>query len=596
MFVYFRYLLSSVFSKIKKAFIVVSVFSIIIALFVLFNNSGEQNFNNNSTNYKKELYSYLQSESKDINEEYSKISMAGIMCFFVGEGCTNNPNESYLYKDKSLIGLSTNILVAPIKYPQASGFYSLQQTLAKAHIIPQAYAAEGIGFASLKPFIGIWLLFRNLVYLLFVIIIVAIGFMIMFRTKINPQTVISVENSIPKIVIALLLVTFSYPIVGFLIDLMYVSIGLVLLLISTYKGGVAFTPDTLKDMFIFGKNKYVWDIINPIKESSLPIEVFSISSGIVELIPAVIRRSLDVVAGNLLFRLVFVLFSAIPAIGPSVSKFMLANQFKFLKGLSTLGKSASTLQQAGKADVGVPLGSITIMVLGLILEYILAGITSAFALKAILWIIFMASLAFIILRLTMMLFSTYVSILTSLIFSPIILALEAIPGKSSFGSWFKNLILNLATFPIMITLILVSAMIINLPSNSPDVKLWQPPLLFGFETNTFYSIIGGLILFSIPDLIKSIKEMTGVKPLPISLSAGSMFAGATSLIGGGVGMLSQFSSIGMGLSQVKGLANIGKPPPANPLADLPERLIQAIQTQNAPQAPSGGSNQQGTPG
>ena len=47
------------------------------------------------------------------------------------------------------------------------------------------------------------------------------GFAIMFRVKINAQTVISIQTLLPKIIALLLLITFSYAIVGLMIDLMY---------------------------------------------------------------------------------------------------------------------------------------------------------------------------------------------------------------------------------------------------------------------------------------------------------------------------------------------------------------------------------------
>ena len=49
----------------------------------------------------------------------------------------------------------------------------------------------------------------------------------MFRAKINPQTVVTIQSAIPKAVVALILVTFSYAIAGLMIDLMYLLIGLI---------------------------------------------------------------------------------------------------------------------------------------------------------------------------------------------------------------------------------------------------------------------------------------------------------------------------------------------------------------------------------
>lgn len=92
--------------------------------------------------------------------------------------------------------------------------------------IKSAYA-QGTGWQALRPVLPVWKAFRNVAYMAFVIIFVVIGFMIMFRAKINPQTVISIQVALPRIIVTLLLVTFSYAIAGLMIDLIYIGIYLV---------------------------------------------------------------------------------------------------------------------------------------------------------------------------------------------------------------------------------------------------------------------------------------------------------------------------------------------------------------------------------
>jgi hypothetical protein len=55
-----------------------------------------------------------------------------------------------------------------------------------------------------------------------------IGFMIMFRQKLGSQTAVTAQQAIPGIVVALIVVTFSYAIAGFLIDLMYLLMYLMI--------------------------------------------------------------------------------------------------------------------------------------------------------------------------------------------------------------------------------------------------------------------------------------------------------------------------------------------------------------------------------
>jgi len=59
-------------------------------------------------------------------------------------------------------------------------------------------------------------------YLIMVILLIASGFLIMFRVKINPQTIVSLQTMIPKLIITMLLVTFSFAIAGLVIDMIYV--------------------------------------------------------------------------------------------------------------------------------------------------------------------------------------------------------------------------------------------------------------------------------------------------------------------------------------------------------------------------------------
>lgn len=90
--------------------------------------------------------------------------------------------------------------------------------------VAQPAYAQGIGFAGLQPVLTVWKAFRNLAYFLYVIIFVVVGFMIMFRAKLNPQTVVSLQIALPNLVFTLILITFSYAIAGFVVDLIYLSI------------------------------------------------------------------------------------------------------------------------------------------------------------------------------------------------------------------------------------------------------------------------------------------------------------------------------------------------------------------------------------
>lgn len=114
--------------------------------------------------------------------------------------------------------------------PPASGVTEIKSLASKAIDystgITPVYAQGGYGFNSLSAVQSLWKAARNVTYLLMVVILIASGFMIMFRVKINPQTVVSLQSMIPKLVVTLILVTFSFAIAGFVIDMVYVFITL----------------------------------------------------------------------------------------------------------------------------------------------------------------------------------------------------------------------------------------------------------------------------------------------------------------------------------------------------------------------------------
>ena len=112
-----------------------------------------------------------------------------------------------------------------------SGIAYVKERLDRLNPVSVVHAqAPGTGFNALQPVQEIWVVFRNVSFGLFVLVAIVFAFMIMFRVKLSPQTVVSVQSALPKIVLSLILVTFSYAIAGFLIDLMYVVIGLVSLI------------------------------------------------------------------------------------------------------------------------------------------------------------------------------------------------------------------------------------------------------------------------------------------------------------------------------------------------------------------------------
>jgi len=112
-----------------------------------------------------------------------------------------------------------------------SGIAYTRDLLKKFSLVSEV-KAQGVGYPGLTWVQKYWTGFRDISYGLLVLVIIVFAFMIMFRVKLSPQTVISVQSALPKVILTLILVTFSYAIAGFAIDLMYVMSGLFALLLK----------------------------------------------------------------------------------------------------------------------------------------------------------------------------------------------------------------------------------------------------------------------------------------------------------------------------------------------------------------------------
>ncbi|OGC97664.1 hypothetical protein A2634_03005 [Candidatus Amesbacteria bacterium RIFCSPHIGHO2_01_FULL_48_32] len=114
----------------------------------------------------------------------------------------------------------------------ASGIQDINNTLAKFDLASPVHA-QGYGYSASTGLQSLWRAARNISYLFMIILLIIAGFMIMFRVKVNPQTAVTLQLMVPKIVFTLLGITFSYAIAGLVIDLVYVLLAFVLALMGS---------------------------------------------------------------------------------------------------------------------------------------------------------------------------------------------------------------------------------------------------------------------------------------------------------------------------------------------------------------------------
>ena len=270
--------------------------------------------------------------------------------------------------------------------PPASGVEYLADVGRRLNLVQPAYAQEGVGWKRFQYALPIWKAFRNVTYVFFVLILVFMGFAIMFRVKISPQTVITIQSALPKIIIALILITFSYAIVGFLIDLMYVIINLTIFFFSNIEFGF---PSGLGWLETFMK----W--LLPKQPTTNDFSLFF--------------TMLTVGIGPLTFILLVIII------------------------LGVLG----IIGLVGTAGISAPITAISLLIALILVVLLLLAL----------------------LRVCWALLKAYINVLIALIFAPFQLLIGTLPGSNAIGSWFKNLIANLAVWPAVFIMTFLSGFI-----------------------------------------------------------------------------------------------------------------------------------------
>lgn len=377
------------------------------------------------------------------------------------------------YYRNSAMGQVTNGIVYLYSVPPASTSQFVAYYVNKLNPVQPAYA-QGIGFSGLSPLLGLWRAFRNIAYGFLILVMVVIGFMVLFRMKIDPRTVISVQNAIPRVIVTLILITFSYAIVGLMIDLMYL---LIFLTISTLKSGLP----TYFDNFGEAIAQYTGGSF-----ATLAGSVFVTGSAAVD----------DII--NVLF-------------GSQLT-------------LTAIGATIGAVIGAATAGVTTPFG----FVLG------------AAGANALMYVLVWVALLFAIVRIFILLITSYVQVILALIFGPIQLMFGAIPNNDAFGNWMKGLISSLAVFPV-VSMMLLLAMILSNIGALPN--LWTPPGLGGGSVQTGISgIIGLAMLFIIPNIADSIKEALKAKS-PIPIGGSTLISPLVSPISTGWNLFYQWSII-----------------------------------------------------
>jgi len=384
-----------------------------------------------------------------------KVMSCGLSIVFGGgdiSSCVEALFTSSSLKIQPVASTNESLLSAIFEERPISAITYFKDIARKFKLIPEAQA-QGFGFQyALNPILFMWKTSRNVAYSLLILVTIALAFMIMFRVKISPQVVISVQSAIPKLVIALILITFSYAIAGFLIDLMYVVIGLVSLL---SKG---FLPGDLPSTTIF-------NFLTKGQPFALNVQLGAI--------------------GLIVLYLVFfgVLFS-----------------LSLFSVVGMIASSGTALGAIAVIGVGVATGGgflVILLVLALLIFAIILIALLIFTIK-ILW----------------MLLKAYATVLLLTIFAPFQILLGVISPNFGFGSWLKSYISNLSTFIVTGVLFLLAFSFIFLgtaisfaPIQGVDTIVLA---LLGSRLTGLYSNLTNTTSASWPPLLGGSQNMIGL--------------------------------------------------------------------------------------
>lgn len=378
-----------------------------------------------------------------------------------------------------LIGITGNLIAQTFKMPTStsdyvnylSGNFGLTKKTYAADSNPCADAGTGgiakygAGFCSVSPLTSIWERMRNVVYLIFTMIFVLIGLGVMLRLHIDPRTVMSLENQIPKIIVGILLVTFSLAIAGFLIDIMYVAIYLIGRILETAAGSAIPDPGFASTY-------------GGIATSSSPMDATQYFNG--DVVGGVANAMSSVIASNI------------------------------HTGVEILGVD---ILQAGA--------------------------------QMVLFLIFLLAFWIAILRVWISLLMAYIMILLDIIFAPFWFLAGLLPGGSlGVGAWFRDILANLAVFPVTIAMYALAVIFLYMSIGGVQGQLFNPPLVGGFrygyaEGNPF--TLGQLIAFGfmfmtpqalgiVKAAIKAPKFNVGPVFAPATAAAGAWRSGVNSAI------------------------------------------------------------------
>lgn len=382
----------------------------------------------------------------------------------------------------SAMGATTKVMAALYDNPPASSKEYLAYMGSNLGLIDTAYAqVGGSGNNVLTPILKLWLFFRNLALLLFIVIFIVVGFMIMLRRRLNPQTVVTIQSALPGLVIGIILVYFSYFVASLIVDTSFVGMKVVAYVFSASE-----TPN------IFN-NPSVSPDITP--EKLAEGSILSIFGAFLQNN----RLSSEVIA-------------------PLSEEFNAKNLFEFLGILNP--------EQAQSARTGDFFSLIFSGSVGAVAAQAIDVLPLGHLLGILLSAIIILALLIQMLRLLWALISAYITILIFTIAGPFFILVGSIPGRgSAITYWWISILGNVLIFPAVFFVILFAGVFLS----DATQFTYTMPLFVTLPITLIKAIIAyGLLLASpaVPGLVKQALGVKDITALQQAAFGGGVAAGA----------------------------------------------------------------------
>lgn len=128
-----------------------------------------------------------------------------------------------------------------------------------------------------------------------------------------------------------------------------------------------------------------------------------------------------------------------------------------------------------------------------------------------------------------MLLKAYVQIIINVIFAPVLILPNVLPGNNSFMNWLKRIIGNLLTFPLTVILLITVQLIaandehLNFIGHSSAPVQFSLPML-PFTTSQLVPIITAVFLLVIPEMVQKVVDSIA-GPSLIEAGPGALLGG-----------------------------------------------------------------------